>query len=77
VLLPLYKARNYPKSLNSDEAEAWEKFKQQKLIGGGESSPAVRYFKKLDELAAREAISDAEKYVLEELRLYGESILPA
>jgi exodeoxyribonuclease-1 len=77
VLLPLYKARNYPKSLSSDEAEAWEKFKQQKLIGGGESSPAVRYFKKLDELAAREAISDAEKYVLEELRLYGESILPA
>lgn len=77
ALLPLYKARNFPKSLNQDESLAWEKFREAKLLGGGEASAAARYFKKLDELAAREAISDAEKYVLEELKLYGESILPA
>jgi len=76
ALLPLYKARNYPKSLNEDEAQSWERFKKAKLLDGGENSAAARYFKKLDELAAREAISDAEKYVLEELSLYGESILP-
>lgn len=77
ALLPLYKARNYPRSLNEAEAEAWEDFRRAKLFAGGEASLAAKYFNKLDELAAREAISDAEKYVLEELKLYGESILPA
>jgi exodeoxyribonuclease-1 len=76
ALLPLYKARNYPKSLSSDEAEQWEHFRKLKLLTGGETSLAGKYFSRLDELAAREAISEAEKYVLEELKLYGESILP-
>ncbi|MDB5160712.1 MAG: Exodeoxyribonuclease [Candidatus Saccharibacteria bacterium] len=76
ALLPLYKARNYPKSLNEEEVGWWEGFKYQKLLAGGENSPVAKYFARLNELAARPGISDAEKYVLEELRLYGESITP-
>jgi exodeoxyribonuclease-1 len=77
ALLPLYKARNFPKSLNEEEAVWWEKFKNQKLLAGEENSLIAKYFSRLNEMSARPGISDAEKYVLEELRLYGESILPA
>jgi exodeoxyribonuclease-1 len=77
ALLPLYKARNYPRSLNADEAAAWEKFKHQRLMAGGENGALAKYFARLAELDSRPGISDAEKYVLDELRLYGESVFPA
>ncbi len=76
ALLPLYKARNFPKYLDPDEQETWEKFKQHRLLSGGEESRLAKYFLKINELYARPGISEAEKYVLEELRLYGESIAP-
>ncbi|HVO86853.1 MAG TPA: exodeoxyribonuclease I [Candidatus Binatia bacterium] len=76
ALLPLYKARNYPKFLDPDETAGWEKFRQQKLMSGGQSSALTKYFNKLDELAASSAVTDEQKYALEELRLYGESIAP-
>jgi exodeoxyribonuclease-1 len=74
-LLPLYKARNYPKSLDSDERTAWDSFCQQKLLGGGPTSTAARYFNRLQELT-QDKPSKQQQYLLEELRLYGESILP-
>jgi exodeoxyribonuclease-1 len=74
-LLPLYKARNYPKALTSEEQVAWDNFCQQKLLGG-DRPQAARYFTRLQEIAADNSDKHKE-YLLEELRLYGESILPA
>jgi exodeoxyribonuclease-1 len=76
TLLPLYKARNYPKALTSDEMTAWEDFRRQKLLGGGDKSLLASFFAKLNELAARATTTDEQKYLLEELNLYAQSIAP-
>lgn len=75
-LLPLYKARNFPTSLTPEEQESWEKFKQHRLLLGGDDSKAAVYFKRLGELAEQPNLSAEKKYLLEELQLYGQSILP-
>ena len=77
LLLPLYKARNYPKSLNRAEQEQWASFRRQRLLGGGENSPAARFFKRLAELGKRKDLSKPDRYLLEELNLYGQSLVPA
>jgi exodeoxyribonuclease-1 len=75
-LLPLYKARNYPKSLTSEEREQWEAFCQQKLLTGGQHSRMAQYFSRLQEIAARDNLTSHQEYLLEELKLYAESIMP-
>lgn len=77
ALLPLYKARNYPKSLNDEERVEWERFRERKLLGGGESSRAAKYFARLAELANNKDLPGEQQYLLEELQLYGQSVLPA
>jgi exodeoxyribonuclease-1 len=74
-LLPLYKARNYPRSLDSDERAAWDEFCQQKLLSGGNDSRLAKYFARLEELGKTQ-LKDEQKYLLEELQLYGQSIVP-
>ncbi|MDO8591715.1 MAG: exodeoxyribonuclease I [bacterium] len=76
LLLPLYKARNFPQNLSADERALWEKFKTKRLLGGGQASPAARYFKRIEELGKQPRMSKEQKYLLDELKLYGESILP-
>ncbi len=76
-LLPLYKARNYPQSLTSEERAAWDAFCHQQVFEGGQSSRLAKYFKRLSELAADDKLADDKKYLLEELQLYGQSIVPA
>jgi exodeoxyribonuclease-1 len=76
TLLPLYKARNYPKSLNDEERKAWETYRTQKLTGGGEQSKLAQYFNRIVELSKDKRLSSEKQYLLEELRLYGESIMP-
>lgn len=75
-LLPLYKARNFPASLNEEDQAWWEEFKKRRLVDGGEDSTAARYFKRLGELAEQPGLSTEKQYLLEELQLYGQSILP-
>lgn len=75
-LLPLYKARNFPQQLTDEERAAWEAFRSQRLLAGGQSSLAARFFKRLGELAEAPGLSGEKRYLLEELQLYGESILP-
>jgi exodeoxyribonuclease-1 len=75
-LLPLYKARNYPASLGSEERALWDNFIQKRLFGGGKDSRVSKYFERLKTLADS-ASTDAQRYLLEELRLYGESVVPA
>jgi exodeoxyribonuclease-1 len=75
-ILPLYKARNYPKSLTESERMVWDEYCQLKLFSGGHDSRMAKYFARLQELN-KEKLSDEKRYIIEELRLYGESIMPA
>ena len=74
-LLPLYKARNYPGSLTSAEQGSWNNYIKQRLSQGGQSSPLAGYFLRLDELA-KTALSPSQQFLVEELKLYGQSLLP-
>lgn len=76
ALLPLYKARNFPHSLSGSEKEVWDKFCQLRLTGGGQNSPLAKYFNRLDELKSNPNQSKHKQFILEELKLYGESLLP-
>jgi exodeoxyribonuclease-1 len=76
LLLPLYKARNYLKILNEQEQTSWEKFRNERLVDGGDLSRAVLYFKRIGELSSQPKLSENDRYLLEELNLYGQSILP-
>ena len=74
-LLPLYKARNYPKDLSQEEQAAWNQFCAKKLLSGADNSQLAKYLDRLQELTD-EKPSGQQKYLLEELKLYGESIVP-
>ena len=76
-LLPLYKARNYPGSLNSEERAAWDAFVNKRLFSGDANSKIAKYFARLGELAEQKGITESQRYLLEELQLYGESVVPA
>lgn len=70
-LLPLYKARNFPKKLTDAERAEWEAFRDAKI-----ANQMPGYLKRLQELAL--VTKDNEKlYLLEELRLYAESLSPS
>lgn len=76
-LLPLYKARNFPSALSDEERAAWEVFKQARLLEGGQTSRLARFFTRLGEIAERTDLTSDQQYLLEELQLYGQSIIPA
>lgn len=76
ALLPLYKARNFPMQLTAEERTIWEKFRYDKLMGGGQHSALSRYFMRLSDLIKKADLTSNQHYLLEELQLYGESILP-
>lgn len=75
-MLPLYKARNYPTTLTSEEREVWDAHCKEVLFGGGNDSPVARYFARLSDLVASPQMDDNKRYLLEELQLYGQSVLP-
>jgi len=70
-LLVLYKARNYPKKLSDDERSVWEAFRITRL-----QKQWPGYMQRLQELAGS-GLSEEKLYLIEELRLYAESIMPA
>ncbi|HEY1835900.1 MAG TPA: exodeoxyribonuclease I [Candidatus Saccharimonadales bacterium] len=76
ALLSLYKARNFPEALTPGERGDWEKFCQQRLAGGAQQSRLAKYFERLQTLAAAPGVTKNQQYLLEELKLYGESIMP-
>lgn len=74
-LVPLYKARNFPKYLTDEERAIWESHREHALVGGGTGSRFAQFGARLQELA--QTTSDSQKeFLLEELRLYAESIMP-
>jgi exodeoxyribonuclease-1 len=76
ALLPLYKARNYPKAMTDEERAEWERFRVNKLMNGGPQSKMAKYFERLQQAAARDDLTGHQKYLIEELKLYAESIMP-
>ncbi|HUC95971.1 MAG TPA: exodeoxyribonuclease I [Candidatus Saccharimonadia bacterium] len=75
-LILLYKAHNYPRALTSEESTMYESYRNQKLFGGGLDSQLNKFLLKLQELSQLENSSKTQRYILEELKLYAESILP-
>lgn len=75
-LLPLYKARNYPEALTPDEHAAWEAFRKRRLLDGDERSRLHAFAQKLQACATQADITDEQRFILEELQLYAESIAP-
>lgn len=75
-LLPLYKARNYSKQLTSEERAAWEQFRAKKLLAGGQRSRLARYIARLQDIVAKGGLTRHQEYLIEELKLYAESIMP-
>lgn len=76
-LLPLYKARNYPQALTPGERATWDAFCRQRLLDGGPDSRLAKYFARLEELTVAGKLSGEQQYVIEELQLHGQSIIPA
>lgn len=66
-LLFRYKARNYPKALSESEQQKWELFRANKL-----AREIPKYMAELAKLAN----SGADDYILQELQLWAESIVP-
>lgn len=75
-MLLLYKGRNHKKALSPDEYERWENYRKNKLLSGGEKSQFACFGKKLEEYAANPKLSEEDKYLIEELKLYGLGIRP-
>jgi exodeoxyribonuclease-1 len=74
-MIPLYIARNYPKLMTPEEIEIWEEHKRKVMYGAGESGAYSKFSKRMAEL--RKTRNDKKSdYLLTELQLYVESILP-
>lgn len=74
-LLPLYKARNFPRSLTDDERKAWDAHCYQAIMEGGTESRLAKYMHRLQQLSQTTSNAD-KRYLLEELQLYAESVMP-
>ena len=70
-LLLHYKARNYPSSLSKDERSAWETWRSEHLKAQLPKFAAT--LKRLDKTVT----SDSGRFILEELQLWAEDIMPA
>lgn len=73
ALAPLYIARNFPEALSDDQRSAWQDHCQRALLSGGEKSMATRFEKRLETLST-EITDPAKQYLLEELKLYAQSL---
>lgn len=74
-LVPLYIARNFPKQLDDEARKNWEAYRVKMLVAGGAQSRLAQYFARLEALG-QERTDKNSQYLIEELRLYGESLIP-
>lgn len=76
-MLPLYKARNFPRKLTDQERADWEQYRGEQLFAGGNESRLAKYFQRLEELSKDPSLTDRQKSILEDLTLYGQSVMPS
>ncbi len=70
-LLLHYKARNYPESLAEDEVLLWEVWRGERI-----KKQLTSFVPRLQQLAKIHAGDDAKEYILQEMQLWAESIIP-
>ncbi len=70
-LLLHYKARNYPRSLAEDEMNQWETWRAEHV-----RKQLPSFVTRLQQLATIHAGNDAKEYIVQELQLWAESIVP-
>jgi exodeoxyribonuclease I len=70
----LYKVRQYPKNVISEDREKWYAYVEQKLMTGSPSK-YESYMKKLEDLAKADYLDADKRYLIEELALYGQSLI--
>lgn len=76
-LLFRYRARNYPDSLTSEESERWEEFRTQRLMAPKKGWLSLEAFGlELQRLASDPELTPQGQQILEDLHLYGESLVP-
>ncbi|HSH18768.1 MAG TPA: exodeoxyribonuclease I [Candidatus Saccharimonadales bacterium] len=73
-MLVRYKARNYPSSLTDNERAAWETYKTDRLR---KAWPQFINDLQQAEKNLTDRTDPAEQYIIEELRLYAEAVIPA
>jgi exodeoxyribonuclease-1 len=71
-----YLARNYPQQLTIEEREGWDSYVNRRLFSGEDNSQLALYFQALQQLAG-ERLDSKSQVLLEELKLYGESLIPS
>jgi exodeoxyribonuclease-1 len=76
ALFPLFTARNHPQCLSDEQRKVWDAFCRGRLLNGGQNSRLAKFFKRIDELARDDNLTESQRFALEELHLYGESIMP-
>ena len=72
-----YRARNFPSTLDGEDQERWEQFRQQRLIqpsAGWRSLPA--YLEAIALRLQQHDISARDRHILEELHYWGEALIP-
>lgn len=70
-LLLHYKARNYPKTLSSDEVKQWEKWRI------GRINRQLSAFMKSLERISKQDTTDSQQFVLQEIQLWLQNIAPS
>jgi exodeoxyribonuclease-1 len=72
-----YRARNYPDTLIGEEMERWEQFRTERLMQPKKGWRSLEAFgRELQRLASDPEMTPRKQQVLEDLHLYGESLIP-
>lgn len=71
-----YRARSYPETLESEEQVQWEAFRWARMNDPALSSLTLKDFAREIERLNREALSDRDRQILEELVMHVEAIMP-
>lgn len=76
AMFPFYKARNFPKALTEQERQVWEDHVAKKLFDGSPNA-LEKFYKRLGELFLKDNLTTNQQYLLQELKLYAETVTPA
>ncbi|MBH1980164.1 exodeoxyribonuclease I [Candidatus Saccharibacteria bacterium] len=70
-LFPRYKARNFPRIASTDEITSYETWRSTHI-----AAKAPQFMQDLQKVAKQTDLTDHQQYVLEELKLWFESVMP-
>ena len=75
-LYPLYVSRNFPENKTDDINKSWQKHRLEYFYSGGKNSRAEIYHQKISEILSDPKITSDKRYLMEELKLWAEAIMP-